>query len=118
MYLILFKKSEKLQFTRFRQDFLYYRDDDKKINIDAQDILPCRERIEWKEQLGATQVTLIFASSDLGNPASSFGHTFLKLVNPKNAKNRDLIDYGVNDVFYYKVPSCSWVHFLFIGILT
>jgi hypothetical protein len=68
----------------------------QKLNVSPEDILPCEERQTWKKQLGATSVSLIFASSDLGNPASSFGHTFLKLINPANAKNKDLIDYGVN----------------------
>lgn len=67
-----------------------------KIKIDPADLLPCEERVQWKRQLGATSVSVIFASADLGNPASSFGHTFLKLINPANAKNKDLIDYGVN----------------------
>lgn len=67
-----------------------------KLHIHPENILPCEERTKWKKQLGTTSVTLIFASSDLGNPASSFGHTFLKLINPANAKNKDLIDYGVN----------------------
>lgn len=67
-----------------------------KIKFAPEDILPCEERVEWKKKLGATSVWVIFASADLGNPASSFGHTFLKLVNPANAKNKDLIDYGVN----------------------
>ncbi|MGZ3690200.1 MAG: Lnb N-terminal periplasmic domain-containing protein [Pseudobdellovibrio sp.] len=68
----------------------------KKLNVAPDDILACEERIEWKKQLGATSVSFIFASADLGNPASSFGHTFIKLINPTNAKNKDLIDYGVN----------------------
>jgi hypothetical protein len=66
------------------------------LQISNEDILPCEERQEWKKQLGATSVAVIFASADISNPASSFGHTFLKLINPENAKNKDLIDYGVN----------------------
>lgn len=68
----------------------------EKLQIKPADILPCTEREIWKKQLGAASASLIFASSDLSNPASSFGHTFLKLINPANAKNKDLIDYGVN----------------------
>lgn len=67
-----------------------------RIKIDPKDLLACEERIEWKAKLNTKAVSLIFAASDLGNPASSFGHTFLKMVNPENAKNKDLIDYGVN----------------------
>jgi hypothetical protein len=68
----------------------------KKLKINTEDVLPCAERQKWKQQLSATSASIIFASSDLGNPASSFGHTFIKLINPANAKNKDLIDYGVN----------------------
>lgn len=67
-----------------------------KLRINPNEILPCEERAAWKAQLGATSASIIFAASDLGNPASSFGHTFLKLINPENAQNKDLIDYGVN----------------------
>ena len=68
----------------------------KKLNVAAADIANCEKREEWKKNLSATSISLIFASADLGNPASSFGHTFIKLVNPANAQNKDLIDYGVN----------------------
>lgn len=67
-----------------------------KLSIVNEDVLSCPERVQWKKQLGATRVSVIFASADLSNPASSFGHTFIKLINPENAKNKDLIDYGVN----------------------
>ena len=85
-----FKRHPQCQFLARRKWLI------QKLNIQKEDVLPCAERELWKKQLGATSVNLIFASSDLGNPASSFGHTFLKLVNPANAKNKDLIDYGVN----------------------
>jgi len=68
----------------------------KKLNIASEDILPCQERAEWKKKLSAQEVAIIFAASDFGNASSSFGHTFLKLINPENAKNKDLIDYGVD----------------------
>jgi Domain of unknown function (DUF4105) len=68
----------------------------KVLSVAPEDILPCEERQNWKKQLGVTKVSLIFASSDIGNASSSFGHTFLKLINPANAKNKDLIDYGVD----------------------
>jgi hypothetical protein len=68
----------------------------KKLNVAQEDILKCEKREEWKKNLSATSVSLIFASADLGNPASSFGHTFIKLINPANSQNKDLIDYGVN----------------------
>lgn len=66
------------------------------LQISADDILPCEERAAWKKQLNVTGVSVIFAASDMGNASSSFGHTFLKVINPENAQNKDLIDYGVN----------------------
>ena len=66
------------------------------LRIDVQDILPCEERQAWKKQLNVKGVSLIFAASDMGNASSSFGHTFLKMINPENAQNKDLIDYGIN----------------------
>jgi hypothetical protein len=51
---------------------------------------------EWINKIGAKKISLIFASGYLGNPASSFGHTFLKLSNPKNQGGLELIDYGIN----------------------
>lgn len=85
-----YKRHPQCQFLARRKWLL------SKINIHPDDILPCEERVQWKKDLGATSVSVIFASADLSNPASSFGHTFLKLVNPANANNKDLIDYGVN----------------------
>ena len=68
----------------------------EQLKFADNELLPCPKREAWKKQLGATKISLIFASADLGNPASSFGHTFIKLINPANAQNKDLIDYGVN----------------------
>jgi hypothetical protein len=66
------------------------------LNVSNDDVLPCSERLEWKKKLNAKSVSIIFAASDLGNASSSFGHTFLKLINPENAQNKDLIDYGID----------------------
>ncbi len=85
-----FKRHPQCQFlarTRWLKKVLF---------VDAKDLVDCKERDSWKKELNAQAVSLIFASADLGNPASSFGHTFLKVLNPQNAKNKDLIDYGVN----------------------
>ena len=66
------------------------------LNIAAEDLLPCPERDRWKAQLAAEEVYIIFASSDLSSPGSSFGHTFLRLHNPAHTHQLELLDYGVN----------------------
>lgn len=68
----------------------------QELGISTEDILPCSERAEWKKKLNSKRVSIIFAASDLGNASSSFGHTFLKLINPENTQNKDLIDYGID----------------------
>jgi hypothetical protein len=68
----------------------------KELAIPIEMLNACEERQKWKQELNAQAVSLIFAASDLGNASSSFGHTFLKLINPDLGKNKDLTNYGVN----------------------
>lgn len=68
----------------------------KVLNTDAEDRMPCQAITQWKKDLNVKSVALIFAAADMGNTSSSYGHTFLKIINPENAKNKDLIDYGIN----------------------
>lgn len=96
----LFSQSDVLQKSLKMHPQCYYLARTKwivrKLNIQSEDILPCEERQLWKKNLNVSKVSVIFASSDLGNASSSFGHTFLKLINLENSKNKDLIDYGVD----------------------
>lgn len=74
-----------------RRDFLI-----RKLGISSDKIKPCEFSDEWMARLGPTQISVIFASSYLNSAASSFGHTFLKLQDPKNQGGKELLDYGVN----------------------
>lgn len=62
----------------------------------ADKAIHCEFYENWKAKLGAKKVSLIFATSYLNNAASSFGHVFLRLENPKNISRGELLDYGVN----------------------
>jgi hypothetical protein len=66
------------------------------LNISSDQLEKCSERVAWKARLGATEAYLVFAASDLSSAPSSFGHTFLRLHNPKNTGQLDLLDYGIN----------------------
>ena len=69
---------------------------------------PCRRYHEWRRRLDTASVTLVYATAYLGNPASTFGHTFLRLNSHRPAGSgtkgegvlandpRALLDYGVN----------------------
>ena len=68
----------------------------KVLNVSPEDRLPCKKIEAWKKELNVKSAAVIFAAADLGNASSSYGHTFLKIINPENARNKDLIDYGIN----------------------
>ncbi|GEM_PF-6085172 len=53
----------------------------------------CEEFYAWKNQLAVKKVSIVFAGYYSNNPASIFGHTFLKLHGPQDER---LLDYGVN----------------------
>lgn len=68
----------------------------KHFEIPSSELVACEERKDWKRRLGAQEFYIVFASSDLSSAGSSFGHTFLRAHNPKNIKQLDLLDYGIN----------------------
>jgi hypothetical protein len=65
-------------------------------DIPETELASCEDRKDWKRRLGAQEMFVVFASSDLSSAGSSFGHTFLRAHNPKNIKQLDLLDYGIN----------------------
>lgn len=54
----------------------------------------CQDYDEWREGIDAKGVALIFSSYYPNNPASHFGHTFLRLK--KERFNNDLLDYAIS----------------------
>ena len=87
-----------------------------KQQLKFSDYLPqveCTKFNEWKQQWNATQITLLFPSMYLGNPASMFGHTFIRfdtegksqLLSPTlsyaaaSDKNDSLIVFSLKGIF-------------------
>ncbi len=56
----------------------------------------CERKNSWLKEHNTTKVTLIFASSYMNNPASVFGHTFLRFDSKKNNKSRAMLNYALN----------------------
>lgn len=79
----------------------------------------CADFREWKAGLSAASATLVFSSAYPNNPASMFGHTFLRfnrVVHSGGVERNDLLDYGVN--FAAMVPSSdSTIKYAVLGIL-
>lgn len=68
----------------------------KKVDLKDYSVIPpfCKDLKKSFSQNHIKSVSLIFASSYLGNPASSFGHTFIKLN--KKIEGTDLLDFSIN----------------------
>lgn len=56
----------------------------------------CARFEDWRDTIGAQSVTLVFADAFLNNPASMYGHTFLRLRRAGALPGEDLLDYTVN----------------------
>lgn len=64
--------------------------------ISHLDLSHCEKMKQWKESIGANGASLIFANADVSTPGSSFGHTFLKLLNPKYMGSKQDLNYSIN----------------------
>ena len=56
---------------------------------------PCSELHEWKKELDAHYLTLIFPASYLNSPSSMYGHTLIRLDRKDEEKSK-LLSYSVN----------------------
>jgi len=70
----------------------------KKLGFDTSQLVEreCPRFEKWKRELDTHSVSLIFASAFLNNPASMYGHTFLRLNRKKRSSGSDLIAYTVS----------------------
>ncbi|MFL5784620.1 MAG: DUF4105 domain-containing protein [Bacteriovoracaceae bacterium] len=60
------------------------------------DISGCTTYISFFQKLAAKRASIIFSSYYLSNPNSAFGHTLLRLSRFDDAKETELLDYGIN----------------------
>ncbi len=74
---------------------------------------PCPRFESWRGKLDPESMSLIFASYYLNNPASMYGHTFLRLNRRGHGDDR-LLDYTVN--FAARTESSSGLAFAILGL--
>lgn len=65
------------------------------LDLDAIPRADCSRFEDWKKLMAPTSVSLIFASAYMNNPASMFGHTFLRLER-KGESDPRLLDNTLN----------------------
>ena len=87
-----------------------------KLQIDDLKLpaLACERFDQWIAELNADSITLIFASAFLGNPASMFGHTFLRIDQKGQTEQTRLLAYTVN--YAADVPSDAGLWYPIKGI--
>ncbi len=73
-----------------RRDFLA-----RNLGIPKEQQWDCPEFEDFYRKLAANEIYLVFASSFLQNPSSTFGHVLLKFKSERSLGN-ELIDYGIN----------------------
>lgn len=82
------------------------------LNSQAESLKTSAEKEAWKQQLHVHHISLVYASSYLTNPASAFGHLFLRLHTQNQS---DWLDYGVN--YAAATGSDSGAQFALYGLL-
>lgn len=83
---------------RFPARFAYLQ---RALNIDLNQLrVPsCARFVKFMQEMDPASATLIFSSYYLNNPASAFGHTFLRINRARNmavGERRELLDYGID----------------------
>lgn len=73
----------------------------------------CPDFVNWRKALDVESLSLVFASSYPNNPASMFGHTFLR-INTAGGGN-PLLDYAIN--FAATTGEDGGVEFAFLGVV-
>jgi hypothetical protein len=57
---------------------------------------PCEQFQEWRQALDVASITLVFPSAYMHNPASLFGHIFLRIDQKGRTAQSPLLGYAVN----------------------
>ena len=70
----------------------------KHVNLKSFGALPnidCSTYNQWREDINASSISIVFASGYMGNPASMYGHLFLK-INKTHETKSNLLNASLN----------------------
>lgn len=70
----------------------------RKLELDAASFpeQPCPRFSDWRKEVAAEGLSLVFADAFVSNPASMYGHTFLRLHRAGGKPGEELLDYTIN----------------------
>ncbi|MFN3680932.1 MAG: DUF4105 domain-containing protein, partial [Nitrospira sp.] len=88
----------------------------ERLHFDDQRLAPlaCERYHRWRAELNPEGVSLIFPAAFLNNPASMFGHTFLRIDQQGQTEHTRLLAYTIE--YAADVPPQAGVEYAFKGI--
>jgi len=82
---------------------------EKNLSIKFPDY-PCKDLNQWLTQINADRVSMVFAGSYQGNPASIMGHTFIRLYHHDERGGNPLLSYAVGFMAHPDVSDSTVVY--------
>lgn len=76
--------------------------------------IPCPRFVSWINELNPENISIIFPSAFMNNPASMFGHTFLRIDQKDQTAQTRILAYTIN--YSADVPQNSGVEYAWKGI--
>ncbi|MDX1411972.1 MAG: DUF4105 domain-containing protein, partial [Nitrospirales bacterium] len=88
----------------------------EKLHFDESRLRPhrCEALRRWLEELRPASITLIFPSAYMGNPASMFGHSFLRVDQEGQTAETRILAYTIN--YAAETPPDAGIEFAFKGV--
>ena len=76
----------------------------------------CGRLDDWLTTLDPEKITVVFASFYMNNPASMFGHTFLRVDKEREGPEQTLLNYGVNYAANVDTKNVNALAYAFEGL--
>ncbi|MGE0472950.1 MAG: DUF4105 domain-containing protein [Nitrospirales bacterium] len=88
----------------------------EKLRFDQSKLLPqpCERFDSWLEELNPASISFIFPSAYMDNPASMFGHSFLRVDQKGQTSETNILAYTIN--YAAEVPPDAGIEFAYKGI--
>ena len=88
----------------------------EKLKFDETKLVPrpCERFQQWLDEFDAENISMIFPSAYMGNPASMFGHTFLRIDPKGQTEQTRILAYTIN--YAAEVPPNPGIEYAYKGI--
>ena len=89
----------------------------ERLHFDDSKLIPqkCERFNSWLEELKPASISFIFPSAYMDNPASMFGHSFLRVDQKTQTSDTNILAYTIN--YAADVPPDAGIEFAYKGIM-